>query len=122
MPAQHSRELAIPLIEQKAEVGRQLSEGLSCCKKQYKERYVPDVVVVDAVVVVVDEVTVFIVVVEVETQALVRELHLYGPQFEIALKKVQGPPHSESQLFPAHPMAHFVKTCPQQRPNCLVKE
>jgi len=24
-----------------------------------------------------------------------------------------------SQLFPAHPMAHFVATSPQQKPNCL---
>ena len=76
----------------------------------------------DAAVVGVDEVRVVIVVVEVETQALDRALHLYGPQFKIVLKKVQGPPHSASQLFPAHLMAHFVETCPQQRPNCLVIE
>ena len=82
-----------------------------------QKMYVPDLVIVDAVLVVVDEVIVVIVVVEVETQALVRELHLYGPQFETVLKKVQDPPHSASQLFPAHPMVHFIETCPQQRPN-----
>jgi hypothetical protein len=80
-----------------------------------QKMYLPDVVVVDGVVVVVDEVIIVIVVVEVETQALVRELHLYGPQFDTVLKKVQDPPHSASQLFPANPMAHFVETCPQQR-------
>ena len=76
------------------------------------------VVVIDAVVVAA-EVVVITVVGDADVgfvHAVDTELH---EKEQVVLNIPHVPLHCMSQLFPAHPRAHFVATSPQQNPNCL---